>query len=122
MEENVIAVFIPIVMTITIGLVMVTFFYLKSKERQLFIEKGLTAEEMKEFYNRKKDPFILLKIGVISLFFGVGLGLGIMMQENTGRDFWVPFLLFTFSGAGFIVSNILGRIMLKRESSSNGNS
>jgi uncharacterized membrane protein len=116
MNENVVVFFVPIISVIVTGMVLVTYFYLKSKEKQMLIEKGLSAEEMKDFYTKKKDPFVLLKIGIIALFFGIGLGFGLMLQEKTDNDFWVPFLLFTSTGVGFIVANLLGRAMLKKES------
>jgi len=109
MDAGVVGVFVPIVMSIVIGLVIITLFYLRSKERQMLIEKGLTLTEMKEFYTNKKDPFILTKIGVIAVFFGVGLGVGLMLQEYTEHDFWVPFLLFITTGLGFVIAGILGK-------------
>ncbi|MDR3609005.1 MAG: hypothetical protein P4L27_00405 [Ignavibacteriaceae bacterium] len=115
MNEEVVAVFIPIIFFIVTGLVMVTFFYFRSKEKQMLIEKGLSSEEIKTFYDKKKDPFILMKIGIICLFFGIGLGVGLMLQENTNQQFWVPFLLFVSTGLGFVLANIFGRSMLKKE-------
>ena len=117
MDAGVIGVFVPIIMTIVTGLVMVTFFYLRSKEKQMLIEKGLSSEEIKTFYDRKKiDPFILMKIGIVSIFFGIGLGFGLMLKEYTTMDFWIPFLLFVSTGIGFVLANIIGRAMAKKES------
>jgi uncharacterized membrane protein YkgB len=115
MNEGIVGVFVPIIMFIVIGLVLITFFYLRSKERQMLIEKGLSLTEMKEFYKNKKDPFVLMKIGVITVFFGLGLGIGLMLQEYTTRDFWVPFLLFLSTGLGFVIAGILGRVLSKKE-------
>jgi uncharacterized membrane protein len=116
MNVEVVGVFIPIILFIVTGLVLVTFFYLRSKEKQMLIEKGLSSEEIKTFYDRKKrDPYILMKIGIVSIFFGIGLGFGIMLQENTRQDFWVPFLLFVSTGIGFVLANVFGRNMLKKE-------
>ena len=115
MDQNVVAVFIPIIFFIVTGLVMVTFFYFRSKEKQMLIEKGLSSEEIKTFYDRKRDPFVLMKIGIVCLFFGIGLGFGMMLQQNTNQEFWVPFLLFVSTGLGFVLANILGRSMLKKE-------
>ena len=56
-----------------------------------------------------------MKIGIVSIFFGIGLGFGIMLQENTRQDFWVPFLLFVSTGVGFVLANIFGRNMLRKE-------
>jgi uncharacterized membrane protein len=116
MDAGVIAIFVPIILFIVIGLVMVTFFYLRSKEKQMLIEKGLSSDEIKTFYDRKKsDPYILMKIGIVCIFFGLGLGFGLMLQEYTAKDFWVPFLLFVSTGIGFVLANIFGRLMSKKE-------
>ena len=115
MNEEVVAVFIPIIFFIVTGLVLVTFFYFRSKEKQMLIEKGLSSEEIKTFYDKKKDPFVLMKLGIISVFFGIGLGIGLMLQENTRQDFWVPFLLFVSTGLGLVLASIFGRSMLKKE-------
>jgi hypothetical protein len=106
--EGVIAVFIPIVMLLIFGLVLVAFIYYRSRERQLLIEKGMSAEEMKQFFAQKRDPFMLFKIGIISIFFGLGLGLGIMMEESNTGEFWVPLFLFVGTGIGFVIANLSG--------------
>ena len=118
MAENIIAVFIPIIITLVIGLVMVTAIYLKSREKQMLIEKGSDAQSIKEFFENKdskKDPYILMKIGIICFTFGLGLGIGLYLKELTTKDFWVPFMLFTFTGIGFIVANISSRKLVEKE-------
>jgi len=115
MDAGVIGVFVPIILFIVIGLVLVTFFYFRSKEKQMLIEKGLSSDEIKTFYDKKKNPYFLMKIGIICIFFGIGLGFGIMLQDNTGKDYWVPFLLFVSTGIGFVLANIFGRSMAKKE-------
>lgn len=113
--EGVIAVFIPIIMLLVIGLVLVTFFYFRSRERQMLIDKGLSAEQIKEFFDRKKDNLVLLKIGVIVIFFGLGLGLGMMLEDATQKEYWIPFGLFVLTGIGFVISNLVARNMLNKE-------
>ena len=111
--EGTIAVFIPIVMFLIIGLIAVVFIYYKSKEKQLLIEKGLSAEDIKKFFESKRDPFLLLKIGIISIFFGISLGLGIGLQDNSHKDYWVPLMLFVFTGIGFVIANLVGNKLRK---------
>jgi len=111
--EGTIAVFIPIIMFLIVGLIAVVFIYYKSKEKQLLIEKGLSAEDIRKFFENKRDPFLLLKIGVISIFFGIGLGIGLILEDNTSKEYWVPLMLFVFTGAGFVISNILGNNLRK---------
>ena len=109
MAPDVIAVLIPIVAIIATALILITAFYYKSREKQLLIEKGLSADQIKEFFASKKDPNRLLKYGIIIFAFGLGLGLGIMMEDASDKDFWIPLLLFTFTGLGFVASGLIAR-------------
>ena len=106
--EGVIAVFIPIIMFLIIGLVTVTFIYYRSRERQMLIDKGLSAEDMKKFFEQKKDPFLLLKLGIICIFFGIGLGIGMMSGAEETREVVTPTSIFIFTGIGFVLANIYG--------------
>ena len=109
MGPEIIAVTIPIVAIVATALVLITAFYYKSREKQLLIEKGLSADQIREFFESKKDPNRLLKFGIIIFAFGLGLGLGIMMEDFTSKEFWIPLLLFTFTGLGFVASGIVAR-------------
>jgi len=114
MNENVVAVFIPIVGTLVIGIVLVSYFFFRSRERQLLIEKGMDAQAIKDFFAGKKDPFRMLKIGIVTIGFGLGLGLGIMLNESTHQEHWVPLFLFTITGVGFVAANIVSRMLEKK--------
>jgi len=116
MREEVVAVFIPIIMTLVIGSVFIIYFYLKSKEKQMLIEKGLSAEEIKKFFEEKCDGLWLMKIGIISIFFGLGLGFGMMLQDATSNRYWIPFLLFVATGIGFVTANVVADKMKKNRS------
>src|SRR4030066_814001 len=109
MNPEVIAVFIPIIGTLVIGIILVTYFFLRSRERQLLIEKGMDAQSIKEFFQNKKDPFRLLKIGIVTICFGLGLGIGIMLNDVTSKEYWVPLLLFVLTGIGFVIANVVSR-------------
>ena len=111
MQEEVVAVFIPIVMFLIIGLIWVTAIYYRSRERQMLIEKGLSAEDMKKFFEQKRDPFWLMKIGIICIFFGIGLGIGLMSGAEETREVVTPTTIFVFTGIGFVLANIYGNKM-----------
>lgn len=117
MSEGQIAVFIPIVMFLVIGLILVTYFYFRSRERQLLIDKGMSIEDIKEFFKQKRDPFILLKIGIISIFFGLGIGFGMMLEDGSGKEYWMPLSIFVLTGLGFVISNIVGNNLKKKDQS-----
>lgn len=102
-------IFVPIVMFLVIGVIWVSFIYFRSKEKQLMIEKGLSYEQMIEFLKTKRDPYLMLKIGIVTLFFGVGLGVGLLIERFTYVDEWIPFLIISMTGLGFIVSFLVTR-------------
>ncbi len=77
----------------------------------MIIERGLSNEEMITFYKARRNPFTMLKIGIVTIFFGFGLGFGMMLDNYTNEDFWIAFLLFTFSGLGFVISFLVSRKM-----------
>lgn len=110
----VIGVFIPIIFFLIVGLITVISIYYKSKEKQMLIEKGLSADEIRKFFKDKRDPFILLKIGIISIFFGLGLGIGMMLERSGGGDYWIPLFLFTSTGIGFVIANIVGNSLREK--------
>jgi purine-cytosine permease-like protein len=114
MAENVIAVFIPIVTVLVIGIILVSFFFFRSRERQLLIEKGMDAQSIKEFFEGKKDPLRMLKIGIVTIAFGLGLGFGIKMEVDDGGGYWIPLFLFTVTGIGFVVANVVARKIEKK--------
>jgi len=114
MQEDVVAVFIPIIMTLVVGAVFIIYFYLKSKEKQMLIEKGLSAEEIKKFFEEKRDGLWLMKIGIISIFFGLGLGIGMMLKDATTKEYWIPLFLFVGTGFGFVIANVLSDKMKKK--------
>jgi intracellular septation protein A len=114
MGPAIVGVFVPIVLFIVIGIVLVSSSFFNFNTRKLLVEKGLDVQSIKEFLENRKDPYILMKIGIISVAFGIGLGLGMMLQDYTDKDYWVPFALFTVTGIGFVAANIAGRIMLSK--------
>jgi len=114
MAPAIIGTFIPIVLFLVIGLIWVTAYYFRSRERQMLIDKGLDAQSIKEFFEQKHDPYTLMKWGIIILAFGIGLGLGLMLQDYTSEDYWIVLFMFTFTGIGFIVANAVSQKMLKK--------
>jgi hypothetical protein len=107
MGPEIIGVFIPIVLFIVIGIVLVASGFFNFNIRRMLVEKGLDIESIKEFLEKRRDRYALMKIGIIAIAFGIGLGLGMMLQDYTDRDYWIPFTLFTLTGIGFVAANII---------------
>ncbi len=91
------------------GIVIVTFIYFRSREKQMMIEKGLSYEQMVELLRTKRDPYLLLKLGVLTLFVGLGLGAGFLFSNWTGYEEWIPFCIVTMTGLGFVGGFLLTR-------------
>ncbi|MCX6175634.1 MAG: hypothetical protein NTZ27_12850 [Ignavibacteriales bacterium] len=91
------------------GIVIVTFIYFRSREKQMMIEKGLSYEQMVELLRTKRDPYLLLKLGVLTLFVGLGLGAGFLFSNWTGYEEWIPFSIVTMTGLGFVGAFLLTR-------------
>ena len=117
MAPEIIGTFIPIIFFLVVGLVMVTAFYLRSRERQMLIDKGLDAQSIKEYFEKKVGPghpYLLMQLGIIILAFGIGLGFGMMLQDHTEEDYWIVLFMFSFTGIGFIVANAVTQKLLKK--------
>ena len=111
-----VGILVPITLFLVTGLIWVTWIYFRSREKQLMIEKGLSYEQMMEFFKTKRDPYLMLKMGIVIFFFGLGLGLGLMVESYSDFDegVWIPFLLFTFTGLGFVVAFFTARLFEKK--------
>ena len=102
-------IFIPIVLFLVVGLVLVTFFYFRSKEKQMMMDKGLSYEQMMELLKFKSDHLLTLKFGIIVVFFGLGLGLGYLFRGWTYDEEWMAFTIITMTGLGFVVAYLVAR-------------
>lgn len=99
--------FIPIILILVIGAVVITWLYYRSKEKQMMIEKGMSYEQMVEFLKSKRNPYTLLKIGIVIAASGIGIGLGSYIAENYGNDGLggiAALIIIVFVGLGFITA------------------
>jgi hypothetical protein len=122
--EGTIAVFIPIIFIVVIGLVVAIMLQLKSKEKQMMIEKGLSPEQMIELLKAKekdsKNGFYLLKGGIILIFLVFGGITGNMIDRAFFSSFedghfyhddpvygvWIAFLGL---GIGAVVAHFVAK-------------
>jgi positive regulator of sigma E activity len=108
--EDVVAVFIPIVMFLVIGFILIAYFYFSSREKQMLIEKGFTIDEIKELYRKKiTNQNVMLKLGIILICFGVGLFLGLLIEDWFHKDYYIPFFIFVGIGTGFLFAHKYGK-------------
>ncbi len=97
-----IALFIPIILFIVAGAVFITWIYFRSKEKQMMIEKGLSYEQMVELLKSKRNPYTLLKIGIVIAVSGIGIGIGSIDYHHEGLEGFAVLIPIVFIGLGFI--------------------
>lgn len=77
---------IPIIFFVVSGFVIALIFQLKSKEKQMMIEKGLSAEQMVELLKSKekdgRNRYLMLKVGIILIFLVIGGIVGNMIDRT----------------------------------------
>ena len=94
---------IPIILFIIIGFVISFHLMTRSKERQLLIEKDISTEDLKILYSKSLNRYRTAKWAFILLFGGVGLFIGIWLNEQTGEDGYVPAAIAVSIGIGLLV-------------------
>jgi hypothetical protein len=110
--------FIPVIAIIFLfgipGIIIFWAIQSKHRERMKLIERGLTPEEVKEYFKvsdrRPRNPYSTLKWGILALSLGLGFFLGNILEFTLeiGEDL-LPALLLFFGGAGFIVYYLIVR-------------
>ncbi|MBN1301587.1 MAG: hypothetical protein JW995_10270 [Melioribacteraceae bacterium] len=105
---------IPILVT---AAVIVTYFFFRSRERQSLINKGIPPEQMADIFRRstKSNPYFLLKIGIVVAFFGLGLGLGMMLDDLFSAEKYAVFVTFLFIGLGFITASLVSKKLEEKD-------
>lgn len=106
---------IVLVPVLAICLVLILLLFFKSREKQMMIERGMSASEITEIIRTKKTPYTLVKLGVIVFCFGLGLGIGLLLGNFTGVEEFIPFFIFTFTGAGFVLAHYAAKRFEKKE-------
>lgn len=104
-----------ITITLIIGLVIATYFYFRSKERQMMIERGLSPEQITELFRSKRNPYTWLKLGVIIIGTGLGVGLGVVAAQSEWNEGLVPLFIITFIGIGFVGAFFISRKFEKED-------
>jgi cytochrome c biogenesis protein CcdA len=105
---------VPIFFFLVCGAVWITYIYFSSHEKQMMIDKGLSETQIIALFGKKKKSYLLFKLGIITLFTGLGIGLGFLFENLTGSEDWIPFFVVSFVGIGIIIAEIYGR-KLERE-------
>lgn len=114
-----VAIVVPVTFMLVTGIVLVTYFYLKSREKQIMIEKGMSYEQMVDYLKTKRNPYTMLKAGIITVAFGLGIGIGVTIENASWGhgDAWPALSIFVFTGIGMIIAFLVTK---KFETNGNG--
>lgn len=109
------------------GLIVFFVFYNRHKERMRLIEKGLSADEVKAYFqgfNAKSLPnrFSPLKWGILFTMVGIGIFIGIILEEAGFSESLIPVMILVFAGLGFLIYYFVLNSKLKSDNSTGANS
>lgn len=104
-----------ITITLIIGLVVASYFYFRSRERQMMIEKGLSPEQITELFKSKRNPYTWLKLGMVIIGAGLGIGLGVIINDIGMSDGFIPLFIITLTGVGFVAAFFVSRKFEKED-------
>ncbi len=121
MAEAIMGPITGILITLIIGLVIVSYIYFRARERQMMIEKGLTPEQISELFKSKRNPYTWLKLGIITVGAGLGVGLGVMADSAHLNEGLIPLSIITLTGLGFVAAFFISRKFEKEDEKSSIN-
>ena len=109
--NNLAEAFIPIIAIIfTFGIpgaLIFWFLYIKHKERTKLMDMGLSPQEARDYFKEQerkpKNPLSSLKWGILLSMIGLGLFIGILLDEAGFKDELTGVMVLLFGGLGFII-------------------
>ena len=110
------------------GIIVFWVFYAKHRERMRLIEKGLTPDEVKNYFAnpekhmRPHNPFKALKWGILLLFLGMGIFIANVLEQKMDFDDGITFgVVLLFLGAGFLTYYLIVRGRINGNPGGNSN-
>lgn len=104
------------------GLIILTYFYIRHRERMRLIEKGLTPDEVKSYFSsaenrtKTKSTFGALKWGLLLTFLGLGIVFSNILYEMYDFDEGVNVgIIIMFTGFGLLLYFYMVRNKLAKE-------
>ena len=101
------------------GIIVFYWIYIKHKERTKLMDMGLSSQEAKDYFReqekRPKNPLSTLKWGILLSMIGIGLFIGILLDEAGFKDELTGVMVLLFGGLGFIIYYIIATKKLKKE-------
>ena len=108
------------------GIIIFWAIYSKHRERMRLIEKGLTPDEVKNYFKysdkhpRPRNPFGALKWGILFLFLGAGIFVANVLEQKFDFSDGISFgVIMLFVGAGFLTYYLMVKGKMDNDSNSN---
>jgi hypothetical protein len=109
------------------GMLIFYWIYIKHKERTKLMDMGLSPQEARDYFReiekKPKNPLGTLKWGILFTMIGIGLFIGILLDEAGFKDELTGVMVLLFGGLGFIIYYFIASSKLKKSETvpSNGN-
>ena len=101
------------------GVLIFWHLYIKHKERTKLMDMGLTPQEARDYFReqekRPKNPLNTLKWGILLSMIGIGLFIGILLDEAGFKDELTGVMVLLFGGLGFIIYYFIASTKLKKD-------
>ena len=105
------------------GVIIFYWIYLKHKERAKLMDMGLSPQEARDYFReqekRPKNPLSTLKWGILITMIGIGLFIGILLDEAGFKDELTGVMILLFGGLGFIIYYFVASSKLKKQDEQN---
>jgi F0F1-type ATP synthase assembly protein I len=120
--NNAIESFIPVVgIVFTFGIpgaLIFWYLWVKHKERIKLMDMGLSPQEASDYFKetekRPKNPYSSLKWGILLSMVGLGLFIGILLDELGFKSEITGVLVLLFGGLGFIIYYLIVNSKIKK--------
>ncbi len=101
------------------GILIFWYLYIKHKERTKLMDMGLTPQEARDYFREQdkkpKNPLGSLKWGILFTMIGIGLFIGILLDEAGFKDELTGVMVLVFGGLGFIIYYFVAASKLKKD-------
>lgn len=101
------------------GMILFYYIYIKHKERTKLMDMGLSPQEARDYFRdldkKQKSPLGTLKWGILFTMIGIGLFIGILLDEMGFKDELTGVMVLLFGGLGFIIYYFVASSKMKKE-------
>ena len=90
-----------------LGAIIFWYIYIRHKERTKLMDMGLTPQEARDYFREQerkpKNPYSSLKWGILLSMIGIGLFIGILLDEMGFKESLTGVMVLLFGGIGFLI-------------------